>query len=566
MANNNLPFTPGIGRLATDRYDFESHINGTGFRQNASTINTDNPSLVYGDAATVEAGLENISAYITAQLNAGQGFITVGDGYNTYADANGTINYNNTIPSIDTILNPIFAAITAFQNNNTPVPSAYERIQDGGIIVIKSGTYIVKNTIIVPPGITILGEGYGTKIVNATNLNIAVMPPIVNSGSGSPIFEIAADPNRSQDDAAIDPSMFMFARETRIWNLVICDNFVEPTLLGDNYYKLPQNKEGNTPLIQQNNGSNLSLYGIFLMGRISFSSGTIVSASTTFAVQLNNSLAAKYGTILSIDKCFIDGFSVPVQWLSTGDTTTPVNRDFLTVTNSKIRGYGYLNVSGSPDSSTITSNSIIVMNDNNANIINNYIYGNAVNVQALVAMISHLPTIPNFQARSKVNVSTNNIEIDRTDNLSNTTFVPLYVASDFTNYSSTLAIGNNFQDQNLIGPVVLQTKFIMFTIQLSYTIANIGAGSTDYVLMVVPGSSASEGVVINLPLVINNIGRSIVIKAMKNTTYSSPVTIQTQGSDTIEFDGPTSYMITVPFTSITFVAVNNSGIYFWALI
>lgn len=43
MPNNNqkppVPnLVPGVGRLATDRYDFESHIEGTDFRQNASTI------------------------------------------------------------------------------------------------------------------------------------------------------------------------------------------------------------------------------------------------------------------------------------------------------------------------------------------------------------------------------------------------------------------------------------------------------------------------------------------------------------------------------------------------
>lgn len=51
MPDNQNPqspnFTPGVGRLVTDRYDFQGHINGTAFRHNATMIDLF-PTLVIG--------------------------------------------------------------------------------------------------------------------------------------------------------------------------------------------------------------------------------------------------------------------------------------------------------------------------------------------------------------------------------------------------------------------------------------------------------------------------------------------------------------------------------------
>ena len=195
-------FTRGVGRIAVDLYEYESHINGTGDRHNATQIDIQNPSQVYGNPSTVEQALEDINSFIVQQINAGEGFVTVGDGYDTYHNQNGTINYDPAIPSLDVLLNPIFTDIL----NGTPVSANFSRIQHGGIILIKAGTYIVKNTITVPPGITLLGEGYGTKIVNATSLDFSGSPPPVPpkiSPTPAPIFSIIADGYRSFNDGAV---------------------------------------------------------------------------------------------------------------------------------------------------------------------------------------------------------------------------------------------------------------------------------------------------------------------------------------------------------------------------
>ena len=70
-------FRKGTGRLATDRYDFEAHLQGrnpdsgssyvTDFRHKASQVDIDDPSLVYGNPSNVEEALENVQDFITNQ-------------------------------------------------------------------------------------------------------------------------------------------------------------------------------------------------------------------------------------------------------------------------------------------------------------------------------------------------------------------------------------------------------------------------------------------------------------------------------------------------------------------
>ena len=62
-------FNPGVGRLATDRYDFEAHIEGTKFRHKADQIDLF-PTLVIGGtlAADVQDALELLTGLIAAPV------------------------------------------------------------------------------------------------------------------------------------------------------------------------------------------------------------------------------------------------------------------------------------------------------------------------------------------------------------------------------------------------------------------------------------------------------------------------------------------------------------------
>ena len=512
MGNHqNIPFVPGQGgRLATSRLDFQDHLEGinppgfTDFRHTADQIDVLNPSLVIDNSPTVEIALENLSSSINTLIAEGGGYITIGDGYNAWVNANGSTNLDPNIPTLDTFLNPLFASIYPPPTGTySALPPAYARLQFGGVILIKAGTYMVANTINVPPGITLLGEGFGTKIVNvsaitlgtpaipiaanpianATNttpIQIQVDNPttlvtgqtviindvlgntaanntasnpywtitVINStnftlnnsagngaytlGSGTmyvtrPIFNILPDVNRVsggfEDDKAVSggSNPFMFARQTVLTNMVIADNFVEPTTLGDSYYTQPQNFTNSSftapALITQQQGSNLVVDNVVGVGRVQFSSGTVVTKATTaFINTASPSLAsgAVLGTYLRVNNCLIDGFSQPFQFSGLGGSL-----DFFTMTNSKVHAYGYLG----GDSTDASANTFINTTDANMVVNGNNFYGNANNMTSAVFITPFTSGgPPAYQAKSKVTASGNDVIVNRAGTTGNQLF------------------------------------------------------------------------------------------------------------------------------------------------
>lgn len=523
----NPNFKNGVGRLTTDRFDFQKHIDGTDFQHHASGI-VASPGIE--GATDVQGSLNNIAAFIAAGSAVGQGFITVGDGYNTWHNADGNNNFDPAIPALDTLLNPIFSAIY----NNTALPPGYDRIKFGGIVVIKAGTYIIRDTINVPPGITILGEGFGTKIINATALTLHTPPtetPVVSyavtsatttspivltvtglvgnlvngqsvnvnnvggntAANGSwiignltfgvsttsfsltgstgtiaytsggvvntcrPLFKILTDFNRSTNDAAVDPTYFMFSRETKIMNLVIGDNFVDPPFLGSIQYKTPQNSTTTTvnqatqPLIKQESGSSLVMDSVTMVGRVNFSGANVIQV-TSAAVLLDNTFGALNGTILKVNNCFIDGFQYPVSFQSLGGSS-----DYLEVSNSKIRGYG-MGVTISGFSAILAA--LFMTNDGNTKIINNTLYADAffpaspptIAEQGIILINSRIASPPTVQGKSKIILAGNNLNVEKSRNSSvpiNTTNGLYYIFQGLSvlgTYATSLVYGNTFQD------------------------------------------------------------------------------------------------------------------------
>lgn len=487
---DNPNFNRGVGALSTSRFDFENHLQGkaapdssgshykASFRHLASQIDVDNPSLVYGAPSNVEQALENIKNFIDILSNIGEGFTTVGDGYDAWHDADGNINFDPAVPTLDSYLNPIFTNII----NDGYIPTEFERVRRGGIILVKSGTYVIANTIEVPPGITIMGEGFGTKFVNISSLDIPAIgieptPKVV--GTPTPMFRILSDLNRPIHDEPVDPNLFMFTRVTRFINCVICDNFLENPILGAQYYKLPQNTTGNNPLIIQESGSNLELINVSLLGRATFNFGTVVNEASRFAVQLDVTTPITTGTILKINSCFIDGFSQPIEFLSIGGTN-----DILEIQNSKIRAHGYLNA----DATANSNNCIINMNDNNATLVGNYLYGNHALFKSILNINAIIASTPNVQARSKILISANDYAIDKT---SATNITPTIVTIDSSILSNIdtratiLAYGNSFQ--NSYGFSVVAKNLNVFTSNLNETIIGPTNASHDFTVQDVDG-------------------------------------------------------------------------------
>ena len=547
MANPTFDKRVG-GKLAVDRYDFKNHLEGINpspsqgsdsFRHKANQIDMANPGLAYGNPSTVEQALDNLGSFVNFELNAGTGFICVPDGYDTYWKANGVINFDPTIPSLDTFLNPIFNAIIA----GTPLPAQYSRIQHGGTILIKAGTYIVVNTINVPPGITLIGEGYGTKIINATSLDLSVMPPIPKGiTTQAPLFLVKTDPNRSANDNVIDSSSyFMFGRETIFKDMVIADNFVEPTTSTDVFYKLPQNYN-NYPLISQETGSSLTFDNVKFDGRVTLST----NQATCFACALPISLSpSTNGSMLRVKNCFIDGFSIPI-YFTTLDAS--VHNNFLELTNNKIRAYGYFAGIGG----LVAFNSIIFSQNANITATSNFFYGNNNNILAGIFISNTGQTVPNLQNRLKINITGNSSIIKESSNTINTTYnvvkFDTFTPTISTFYSTAIA-NNSFQGQ---GPTALTNNIIG---PATYTID--GTVPDDFVLL----SSAAGVITINLPPASANVGRILTFKD-DGSAGSHNTIIQPFSGDYLE---GTLSPTTITVASTTFRIISSGGINWWKI-
>jgi hypothetical protein len=511
-------YNKGIGSLGVSRYDFQKHIEGTDFKHQASGIDLSDPLSELGNATNLQDAFDNLNDYIEILNNAGQGMVTVGDGYDTWHNADGNINYDNTIPSLNLILKPIFDAII----NNTALPAAYSRIKRGGVMVIKAGTYTVTDTIDVPAGITILGEGWGTKIVNATSLDLTISPPNIDmGGTPKPIFRVKVDSNRSTNDTAIDASLFMFSRQTKIANLVIADNFVENTILGDIYYKLPQNKTGDTPLISQEAGSNLVLENVMMIGRVTFSSGKIVSAATRFGVQLDTSTAITTGTFLQLNKCFMDGFSQPISYSNIGGS-----EDFLEVVNSRIRSHGYLDGYQTEKE----KNCIVFSNGCNTRLVSNHFFGNHSYSSTILYINDFISGSVFGQNKAKVLVASNDIVINKgTSTIAD--FFAVYVNPTNLTSSYTKAtiqtFGNHYQPQygfEIDSSFRVRTN----TVSGNYTLDGYGG---DYIVLVDTSSVAAN---IDLPIHVK--GRQVIIKDISQNSSVNNITV-TRYSNTGEIEG-----------------------------
>ncbi len=579
-------FKPGVGRLATDRYDFQAHLDGidppnkTGFRHSSDQIDVvPDPNL--GSPSNLEEALAGISTFVSSQLAKGDGFITVGEGYDSYANADtlSGILFDETTPSLDSLLNPIFQAImdngigTGLEIN--PLPEQYKRIERGGIVLIRSGTYIVRHPIIVPPGIVIMGEGFGTKIINATSLDLSTADPaLAIPATPAPVFTVVADGYRGVNDTAIsgpnslptDYRLFMFGRKSILSNMVVSDNFVDYPVVGSTNYKLAQNKTGDTPLIQQQQGSNLLVDNVYLMGRVQYNTFPTVLTATRFAIQLDGYSGNQNGTFLKVNNCFIDGFSIPVDFKTTGGSN-----DFLEVTGNRIKAYGYLdgNASGTTNPE---SNTFIRMNDNNALITNNHLYGNSDSVSSVLYLNAVLGTSVNVQAKAKILMSGNTVTIDRAKNTPNSIFRYLKVNGSVSNYSSKITssfYGNDFQstvgfevfkdnsaslfnitdtvinlnlDSNFSGAVNLNGQLTNTGVKsISPTDSPYSVAVTDYTILV----TSSGTVTVTLPSAVTYSGRFLTIKDASGTAGTNLITIACSLGQTI--DGASNKVISTNY-------------------
>lgn len=523
MANG--PFTPGNARIAADLFDFRKHTNGTDFLHSANHITT-SPGV---DGATnVQTSIDNINTFIASLSDLGTAFAAIPDGYDCYTDPAPNFYFSNAIPPLNDFLIPLFSAISTAGT----MPTGYDRLKEGGILYIPAGTYYIDETVEIPPSIILLGEGYATKIINATSLDLTLSPPQIDAGATHvPMFIIKSDTNRSNNDSAIDAeNSFMFSRTTKFVNITISDNFVEPTLLGDVYYKLPQNTIGDCPLIMQEQGSYLEMQDVKIIGR-ALATTKIISAdgATRFAVKLDTVTSNTTGTMLKIINSFIDGFSLPISFNSEGGIN-----DYLEVSGCKIRSHGYLDNDGASEN----KNCIINMNDNNSVIVSNFFYGNH-NGCYTIAYITDVVSggAPLVQDRSRILINSNNFTIDNggaTSVVAEPFIIDVGIGT-LSDYASILVSNNIIDPENGFTISVADDipQFEIFQDELNInSLGSVG---------IFGGSTGGN---INIATIVNG-GRITLNGALKVRTQT--ITSQPYA---IDADGFSDYIIFVDLTTI----------------
>jgi hypothetical protein len=342
MTNNRLPFI-GSGRpqeggaLATRKQDFNSHIDGTGFRQTADTIDM-NPSIFSNNTKTVQDTFESLQNSITSS---GTGFISIGnvDGY-----AQGGYNVgSNSTPTLYEAFNAAFADI---------------RLQGGGVILLLAGTYHLRQSVTVPPGISIMGEIGGTIIIGEMQ--------------ETPMFIVSKTIIDIQLVTGISFNIGSNIGAVKFFNLTLIDNL-------DGYVLFGEPTMTTVPMIQAEISSNLICEQVTFVGKIH--SGVTPRTKTKAAISYTGS--GTTGTSLVVKNCYIDGFKIGISF-------TPANNnlDFLTVSGCKGRVYG----SEDSNATGASVNSFIVMTHCNASIINNYYSGAGTYANYLVNIISGIGT------------------------------------------------------------------------------------------------------------------------------------------------------------------------------
>lgn len=510
----NPTYIPGVGRLAADRYDFQHHVAGSDFYHNADAI-TVIPGLSFNDSinhTNVYSSLSAISEELAVIALSGKGFLQLGDGFDTYINSLDTPDtpYDASVPAFDGYLSDVL---------NNPANPLFFRIRDGGVVMIKAGTYKFTDTVDVPPGIILLGEGYGTKIVNQ-------LP------SPGPLFRIKADLSRIPDAGVDATEKFIFCKETMLINLTIADNFLEPKFLGDLSYRDPQNNDSTNPLVSLEEGGSLSCENVRFVGKTTYNLG-VISDVTSFAIATDGTVPNSTGTRLKIFNCSIDGFATPIQFTpSFGTGIAGVNNNFI-MTNTLIRGYGYLN----SDFAAAANNSILKLNVCGINIANNYCFGYDSTVVALAYLIPGASLTP-LQSKARVVIANNNMAVDRTSSSANTTFKFALFSGALNNTVNLLTYGNNFDNRGFTvavdddDPQLSQTDTtttmasaqVVKTVSVSsspYTVDNAGG---DYVLLV----STAAARTINLPDATTS-GRVLVIKDVTGSAATNNITLSRNG-------------------------------------
>lgn len=443
------------GFLATHKQDFNSHVDGGDFRHTANNINMDPIITAYGgffNGTTVQDTLDKIASFT---FSSGQGFVTIGDGYDTANPPNYIVGSNPT-PTLNNAFTEAF---------NNP------RLRQGGIILVKAGTYKLNNVVIVPPGITIMGEGRGTIIIGHT--------------SEQPMFLIKQSTEFPSVGSTTPISSFNSIDQNKIIDLILGDNT-------DNYITSggsPIPTMTTVPMILMETGANLSCERVTFLGKYNIDS--VLSPKPASYAVIGTTVGSTNGTYLKLNNCYIDGFGIGIEFTPSGLNYGDTNH--LIIENCRARIFGKNNTD--PE-----NNCLAYFTTSNASFTNNYILFNDVtpgnpicfvkNTNSLLNKIPKVIILNNYGGRIS---GLQNVNIFYDYDVVNADAEFVITGNTISNLAQNqwyLTIGGGYLstaygDINGINAVDFAIQYM----QGYYTTVYINAGSYDVKLTDNPGSS-----------------------------------------------------------------------------
>ena len=339
------------GQPATRLVDFLNHVHGVADRHTADQLDM-NPPLTSAMGAlsdsTVQGTLEKIGTFLA---NAGQGFVSIGEGYDVVA-----ADFNVGVGS-----SPNLAA--AFNN-----AFAHPRLVNGGIILVKAGTYYLSSTVSVPPGIMIMGELGGT-IINGLTVE-------------QPMFII----KRALDHAHLTSTGILSTDpvdKTQFFNITLTDGYVNSSFTP---------LMTTVPMIRCETGAYFTCEQVTFLGKM----GTLGAgpgfgrSKTLYAIGYSTVGAEETTTIL--ERCVIDGVRSVVNF-APGSST-----DKLTINNCKVRVFGS---EAAADNADPTKNCFVLVSGTGfIKITNNYfnpgISGGIIGQSYVTSLATYTSGNPSF--------------------------------------------------------------------------------------------------------------------------------------------------------------------------
>lgn len=265
------------GFLATHKVDFNAHVDGDDWNHLAEDILLKPPVGSQG-LSNVRESIEYLTNIVDGS---GQGYVTIGEGYDNCA---GDLSQ---------------AFFEAFSN---------PRLDKGGVVFVRSGSYCIKNTVNVPLGITIMGEQGGV---------------IISSEIGDlPAFSFS----KSQSSNYVQTGVFQEIEGSDsnvIMGLSIYDN-------KNNVYQSGASSMPSVPMLRCAKGANLTVIDCRLIGKVVSQPLSISHRAISFSGS-NTSTP----NVLRVINTVIDGFKSAISFENSNGPG-----DILLVDGCNIRTFG----------------------------------------------------------------------------------------------------------------------------------------------------------------------------------------------------------------------------------